>query len=452
MMRSGLQQPKVGIVFLGRKRAGFDMEWGKTMMERVRSSLGSFDWMEPSVNVTDDATIIEAVNQCKAQDVDALVTLQTTMSDARLARTLCQVWPDPVVLWATPENPDGTMISSCSLVGIHNWASNLFHYGREFEIVNGAPEEAQTQVDLDRAVRLLTAKRRLATSRLGIIGGQAPGFFAMAPDANALYAHLGVQVQRYSLIQFLEMVHSVGEEAIAEDVKRVEAIGMPYRDAEPGDLATQSRYYLAFESLYNDERLDALALQCWPELPNAVGQWPYLSMARISDTGVGIAMEGDGDGALTATIGGMLGMGACYLTDWLEHDEKRITFWHPGNIPFSLSPKIGTEGGPVLARHFNNKKPLVVESVVRTGEPVTIARLWNVRSGYRLTAFEGTTVAPNRGFMGAHAVVELSNHVPGKIFDELCHRGMPHHVGVFFGSHEKTLRSWARLSGVEFVG
>lgn len=446
------KQPKVGVVFLGRKRAGFDMDWGKKMMGRVRSSLGDLDWVEPSVNVVDDETLVAAVSECRAHGVEVIVALQTTMSDARLARTLCQQWPDPVVLWATPEDPEGTMISSCSLVGIHNWASNLYHYGREFEIVNGAPEDRETKAALYRAVHLIAAKRRLSTSRLGIVGGQAPGFFAMAPDANALYDHLGVQVQQYSLVRFIEIVDGVADEAIARDVETVEAMGMPYRDAEKGDLPTQSRFYLAMTKLMEEEKLDALALQCWPELPSAIGQWPYLGMARIADSGLGIAMEGDGDGALMGRIGSALGMGACYLTDWLEHDEQTITFWHPGNIPFSLSPPIGAEGGPTLARHFNNKKPLVVESVMTPDQPVTVARLWNVRSRYRLTAFEGKTVAPSRGLMGAHAVVSPSTHKPASIFDELCHQGMPHHVAVFFGNHENTLRSWARMSGVTFIG
>lgn len=446
------KQPKVGVVFLGRKRAGFDMDWGKKMMERVRTSLGTLDWVEPSVNVVDDATMIAGVSECRAHGVEVIVALQTTMSDARLARTLCQQWPDPVVLWATPENPEGAMISSCSLVGIHNWASNLYHYGREFEIVNGAPEDAETKVALSRAIRLIAAKRRLSASRLGIVGGQAPGFFAMAPDANALYDHFGVQVQQYSLVRFIEMVNGIAEDAIAQDVEIVEAMGMPARDAEKSDLPTQSRLYLAMTKLIEEEGLDALALQCWPELPNAVGQWPYLSMARIADNGLGIAMEGDGDGALMGRVGSALGMGPCYLTDWLEHDEQRITFWHPGNIPFSLSPAIGSQGGPTLARHFNNKKPLVVESVMQSDQQVTVARLWNVRSSYRLTAFEGWTVAPTRELMGAHAVVAPSGHTPAALFDELCHQGMPHHVAVFFGNHEDTLRSWARMSGVTFVG
>lgn len=444
-------QPRIGLLFLGRKRPGFDPEWGGAMSGRVRRATQDLNCYEPDVEIVDDSTLKQALRSCREHDVDAVVTLQTTMSDARLARTLCQEWPEPVVLWATPENPEGSMISSCSLVGIHNWASNLFHHQHGFEIVGGDPEDEATMAALRRSTRIVFAHRRLRRFRLGVIGGQAPGFYAMAPDANALHRTLGAQVQQFSLPQFLDELETIPEDEIATDVKRIERLGLPYRDAAPQDLQVASQLYLGLRGLCRTERLDAVALRCWPELPQKVGQWPYLGMSRLADEGIGIAMEGDGDGALAAAIGRLLGFGPCFLTDWLEHDDRTITFWHPGNIPLSMAPPLGRPGSPRLARHFNNKKPLVVESTLPPDQPVTIVRLWNVESAYLITAFEGTTVDVRRELMGSQAVVETTNARPPELFDELCHAGMPHHVAVFYGRHRKTLRSWARLSGLKIV-
>ena len=41
---------KVGVLFLGRRRPGFDMDWGKQMEERVRQMLkrSTFSIFEPS--------------------------------------------------------------------------------------------------------------------------------------------------------------------------------------------------------------------------------------------------------------------------------------------------------------------------------------------------------------------------------------------------------------------
>src|SRR5512146_3162077 len=98
---------------------------------------------------------------CKNEQADAVVVLQTTMGDGRLAPTLAQLWPDPIILWATPEKADGDMISSCSLVGLHAWASTLRQMGHAFDLIYGDPDAPETQQRFNEAVRLAATVRRL---------------------------------------------------------------------------------------------------------------------------------------------------------------------------------------------------------------------------------------------------------------------------------------------------
>ena len=81
--------PKVGVIFLGRRCPGFDMEWGKGMEERVRTAMPKtrFTIFEPSEKAIDDSSLRKVLAECSAQNADALVLLQTTMGDARLAPT-----------------------------------------------------------------------------------------------------------------------------------------------------------------------------------------------------------------------------------------------------------------------------------------------------------------------------------------------------------------------------
>jgi L-fucose isomerase-like protein len=200
-----------------------------------------------------------------------------------------------------------------------------------------------------------------------------------------------------------------------------------------------------------EENLDALSVRCWPEMPNTFGQWPYLGIARLAEEGKAIACEGDVDGALSAWVGENLGMGRCYLSDWLEHDSNTITLWHGGAAPFSLSPKPGIPGAPRIARHFNTKKPTVVESTICAEMPLTVTRLWRGDSGYRLTAREGRTLEPKRHLMGTNALAEIHGYDPNVWFEELCHKGMPHHVAVFQGHHLSALQRFARIMDIETV-
>jgi L-fucose isomerase-like protein len=448
-----VKQPTLGVIFLGRKRPGFDMEWGRKMEDWVRGALrqSGFDVFEPAEKAVDDASFRRALAACEERHADVIALLQTTMGDGRLAPTLAQLWPDPPVLWATPENPDGDMISSCSLVGAHAWASTLRQMGHSFELVCGYPEAAATQHRLGEAVRLAATVRRLRSVRLGLVGGQAPGYFAMGADPFTVHRGLGVQLQTFSLVEFENMVQSFREETVAADVAKVKGLGIPHKDTTDDDLPMASRLYLAMQSFFDNENLDALAVRCWPEMPNVFGQWPYLGIARLADEGRAITCEGDADGALSAWIGESLGMGRCYLSDWLEHDGETITLWHTGAAPMSLSPLPGEPGGPRIARHFNIKKPTVVEATIRENMPVTILRFWRLEGSYYLTAREGQTIRPQRHLMGTNALARLDQQDPREWFEELCHQGMPHHVAVFEGHHALLLQRLARILSIQFV-
>ena len=446
--------PKLGVIFLGRRRPGFDMEWGKAMEARVRSWLrqqGQFTFFEPAEKAIDDASIRRAMAECTAQGVDAVIVLQATMGDGRLAPTMAQLWPDPLILWATPENPAGDMISSCSLVGLHAWASTLQQMGRSFEIVYGDPDRTETRQRLSEAVRLATTVRKLRSVRLGMVGGQAPGYFAMSADPFCAHRVLGVQVQTYSLVEFADVANAISPSEVMADVARVKSLGIPHKDTTDADLTMASRLYLAMRAYFENERLDALTVRCWPEMPNMFGQWPYIGIARLADEGRAIACEGDADGAFTAWICESMGFGRCYLTDWLEHDRETITLWHGGAAPMSLSPAPGEPGGPQIARHFNIKKPAVVEATLREGMPVTVLRLWHVEGKYLLTAREGETIVPRRHLMGTNGLVRIPGINPAEWLEELCHEGMPHHVVAVPGHHAGVLKRLSRVMNIRFI-
>ena len=165
---------KLGLLFLGRKRPGFDMDWGASMEIKVRNVVNGsgFEVFEPSKKAVDDNSLREVVAECEEAGVEALALLQTTMADGRMAPAPGPNLAHPPVFWATPEKQEGDMISSCSLVGAHLWASSFRQMGRSF-VVNGDPEDSTTLDNLDVSVRSVAIIRKLR-SRVGVI--EAVGF------------------------------------------------------------------------------------------------------------------------------------------------------------------------------------------------------------------------------------------------------------------------------------
>ena len=443
----------LGLFVVGRKRKGFDQEWNQVMRARATEALGAlgYDCIGGDAPAADDAAAAKVIGQIQRAGAEALVVLQPSLGAGQLSLAVMQQWGKPVVLWATPERQESPSASSCSLVAQHLWASIFRQARHPFEFVCGDPAEQSVRRDVGRAISLCRTRVRLEKSKLGSIGGTAPGFLAMTPDLFAMKKQLGVQLAQLSLAQFMDRVRKFDDAAVARDVEKVRGLKLPMRDVTADDLDVQSRYYLAIRQIVEEEALDAVSVQDWPELSNDVGHWPYLAMARLCDEGLPIAMEGDADSAILCLMARHLNMGLGYITDWLEHDERTITFWHAGTMPMSMCPPVGSEGGPVLARHFNVAHPMVVDGTLRPDQPITIARLWRCDDRYHMTAFEGRTIPLHRKISGNVAVGEIEGgDVPG-LFDTLCHAGFPHHPVVFYGKHRELLRRMARMMSVNWL-
>ena len=449
-MKDGI---KFGVLFLGRKRPGFDPEWGKVVKTAIRDFLkdNRYDPIMPSDNIADDAGLRQAISSCRQAGAQTLVVTQPTVSDGRLAPVLAQLWKEPLIFWATTEKQTGEMISSNSLVGTHIFASLFRQLGRPFEFVYGHPDDEQTKGQLDLALALVAAAVRLANAKVGLIGQHAPGFINLAVDPDHLYSALGVQLHHMSLHEFLTMLDSFSREEVSADVKAFQKLSIPLKDVEPEDLGTASRFYLAFKKIMADEHLDALAARCWPEIPNVTGQWPYVAISRMLSEQIAITQEGDVDAAVIALAAGVMGMGPVYMSDWLEHDTSTIAIWHTGSVPLELCEPIGSERGPRVAKHFNIHKPAVIEATLLADLPITLFRLWSCDGQYRLTALEGRTAAPKRHLLGNNGVAEIEGVNVVHWFDEMIHEGLPHHLMIARGHHRESLRRFARQMGIRWI-
>ena len=450
----------LGVMILGRKRPGFDQEWNRIICGRAVAALKDLGYATVGAEapVVDDATIKAALDKMREAGCQVMVMLQPSMGHGQLALTVAQQWPDPVVLWATPERPGDGKVSSCSLVGQHLWGSTLRQAGHAFELVYGDPDDKTLRAELVRAIAIARTVAVLRSAKAGVIGTHAPGFIDLAADPFLLQRTMGTQLHSLSLPQFIERVHAIPEESVRKDVECVLDLKLPMRDVTKDDLPMSSRCYLAMRELMDEESLDAITIQCWPELPNMIGQWPYLAVSRLGTEGCAVSIEGDVDGSLGSLMSRELGAGTGYLSDWLEHDRNTIFFWHPGMAPMDMCNSVGSEGGPTLAKHFNIVKPMVVDASLRINEDVTIMRLWRCDNRYHLTAFEGRTVAPRRKVTGNMVLVELAQteiagggDVPAR-FDRLVHAGMPHHVSLSFGKHAESFRRLSRALGLEWHG
>jgi L-fucose isomerase-like protein len=461
--RGVIEEPKLGLLIMGRKRPGFDPEWGAEVKGKIKEAVASLALpvTTPSDNIADEEELQRSVEECRRAGVTTLVVVQPTISDVRLAPMLSRLWDKPLLLWATTEKQTGTMISANSLVGTHAMGATLRQLGHPLEVVYGHPEEATLRARLKQAIASVHAADSTQARKFGLIGYHAPGFVDLHADPVFVNDELNSQLYHMGSVELIQRVRSYTDEDVSGELAELMELAIPMSEefieghGVSGDgsveLLMQARYYRAFREIFEEEKLDLLAFRCWPDLPSEVGHWPYLALARLVSEGFPIAMEGDVDGALCSRIAESAGFGPVYLTDWLEHDEDTITIWHTGAAPFQLSESVDSDGGPRLALQFNNKKPTVVASTIRAGMQATAFRLWRFDGAYHLTALEGETIEPKRPLMATNGLFRTEEVDVRVWFEEMVQLGMPHHLCIVEGHHADTLRRIARMMGAVWV-
>ncbi len=458
-----IEDPKIGLLIMGRKRPGFDPEWGAEIKGKIVTVLKELPWdvTTPSDNIADEAALRRSVEECRTAGVTTMIVVQPTISDGRLAPLLSRLWAKPLILWATPEKPTGAMISANSLVGTHAMAATLRQLDHPLEIVYGHPENEELRSRLDQAIRAVHAADSAMGRLFGLVGYHAPGFVDFHADPVFISDELASQLYHMGTVELISMVREYTDADVADEVAAFRSLGLPFHDgfsAGAGvsadgsvELTMQARYYRAFRDIFDRDRLDLLAFRCWPDLPSEVGHWPYLALARLVSEGFPIAMEGDVDGALGSRIAESAGIGPVYLSDWLEHDRDTITIWHTGAAPFQLAEPVGAPGGPSIGVQFNNKKPTVVESTIRAGMDATVFRLWRFGGAYHMTALEGETITPRRHLLATNGLFRTDEVDMTSWFEQMVQLGMPHHLCLLEGHHADTLRRIARLLGAVVV-
>jgi len=463
-------KPKVAMVVMGRKRPWptcpnpeTGHEWSDDMREKtaqIMESLGTAGTLQlvaSDDDLVDDPSVRKEMARLHGEGVHVVVVTQPTIGDGRLSPVISQAWGHRLVIWATPEEQKGEMISGNSLVGTHLYGATLRQLGRPFELVYGNLDWALAQRQLEDGIAVAFATRMLAQAKVCLIGYHAPGFQDLHADPFVMSKTFGTILQHVGFGEYGDRADALGEDRVKEDVAHV--VGkFPFKEGPFGhseeDLPFVCRHYLAMRDLCAEENFDAVAIRCWPELPTHAA-WPYMGLARLASEGFPVACEGDVDGALGCLIGKFLGCGTIYLSDWLEHDADTLTLWHGGMAPFQLCEQVGTPLGPCISRHFNNKKPGCLDATIRADMNVTVFRFFVCDSKYHLIAMEGRTEKPTRHILGNNGLVRFPPSSGANLveqFEEWVQKGFPHHVCVVEGHYKKRFLAFARATGVNFIG
>ncbi|MDF2615061.1 MAG: L-fucose isomerase family protein [Clostridia bacterium] len=432
---------KIGVVCLARKT--FDYEAAKEIYDRKKIELRKIQ--EVTWEIVEDLVIevdesIEAGKYLASKDLDGIMIISGTFHLGHLALTIDKYVRKPILLWAFKELPyDGGKIRLNSVCGINLNASNLYKAGND-QFVCWVSDDIYK--DWIEAVRI---KSILNNAHVGIAGYRADGFFNLSVSDLSTFANTGILIDHYELA---DLYKDGVKEPECEETKK--CVHECFDCSGINETQAEKVAYLAdaMEQFMNKNKLDALAIRCWPEFASTYGVSPCAAMSLLGAKDYILGCEGDVEGTLSILACKAVADEPPFLADLsqVNFEEDYALMWHCGVAAYSLWDQKSNRS---LDTYFAGGKGVTAGFVLKEGT-VTIVRIDTARGKTRLFLQTGEALSMEKQLTGTYAKVRFNKPVK-EVLDIVTSTGVAHHVAMIYGDHSEKFRLYAKMMGFEII-
>ncbi|MCB9450761.1 MAG: L-fucose/L-arabinose isomerase family protein [Anaerolineaceae bacterium] len=434
--------PVIGFVPIARPT--FDVPLAQEMTQQVVQQLtgAGFSLVGTPYLVMDGEAVAERIRQLQNTPPDLLLVLQASFADSSMVQALAAQVDAPLLLWALPEARVGGRLRLNSFCGINLAGHALRRAGFNYEYVYAAPDNPAALEKVRILAKAAAVRRRLRDTRIGRVGENPAGFETCIPNQPALKAQLGLEVVPVDLQGIFAGVRAQPAEqvaALAQTVKQqVTGIDEMEAVATNGTLGT----FLTLEHIAAAERLDGLAVRCWPEFFTDLGCSACGALSMLSNQLLPCSCESDVNGTITQLILQWISGEPAFGSDLVSFDaaEDVAILWHCGLAPLSMAdPSVQ----PRATIHSNRKMPLLLEFPLKPGR-VTLARLSEATGAFRLVIAGGEMLQAPPSFTGTTGTLRFDSGAAA-VMDMMLREGLEHHLSLTYGDHRETLLALAQM-------
>jgi len=449
---------KLGILPLGRPT--FDVEFAEANLGAMLGVLDQtgHEIIGPRELLFDEGVTRDAVETLKEAQVDQVIILQVTFTDAAMTVAIGQAFEQPLSIWAIPEPRNGGRLRLNSFCGLNLAGHALSLNDRTFSWMYCDPENNPSET----LASLLSGQREagklvsdtippasdegrsianaIKGKRIARVGEHPVGFDTCAYDAPKLKALAGVEVDVLSLDRLFDAAraapHEAAEALRAEVAKQVRGLD----DVDQIELDRSLRLKSGLDSLKENGGYDAFAIRCWPETFTEYGGAVCGPASMMGEGRVPCACEADVYGALTQLILMQAAAAPVFLTDLVDMDasDNSGVVWHCGQAPISMRDPNGPSEATI---HTNRKQPLLYQFTLKPG-PVTMVRISQAHNHPQMILSYGEMLQRSMAFTGTSGVLRFERDAK-MVLNDIMASGLEHHMALAYGDHRDALRGVA---------
>lgn len=449
---------KLGILPLGRQT--FDVPFAQAKLALMLTALEAtgHEITGPRELLFDEEATQVAIRELLAAEVDQVVILQVTFTDASMAVAAANVFEQPVSVWSVPEPRTGGRLRLNSFCGLNLTSHALGLAGRKFGWLYLDPDKdavaplntmltgaaASGEPTLLPPPPATEDGRRIANvvagKRIARVGEHPAGFDTCAYDTRKLKALAGVDVDELQLDDLFNVARAIPDATAAGIRTGLEGQLAGLDQVNQDELDRSLRLKAGLNKLQAEHGYDAFAIRCWPETFTEYGGAVCGPAAMMGEARVPCACEADVYGALTQLILMETVQAPVFLTDLVDMDAKDDTgvVWHCGQAPLSMrDPDFPAEA----TIHTNRKQPLLFQFPLKPGD-VTLMRISQARNEAHMVLAKAEMLKRPMAFTGTSGVLRFERSA-GLVLNDIIDSGLEHHMALAYGDHRDALRGVA---------
>lgn len=403
---------------------------------------------------------------------DLYILLMASFSDASPAVELLGRVQGPVLGWSMREPGEvGERLKLNSMCGVNLAAHALMNVGQSLRHLHGNADEPAVRESLAAALvgilptahsprevsgefatneKIEKALGWLKGKKVGAIGDAPTGFTPCLFNAPQLQTYFGLDVREITIEELFGKIAQVQPER--RDVAYASALAAQPSLASVDPFEAKKTYAVevALDDWRAEEKIDAIAIRCWPELPTDLGACICSSLGRLADRGSVTTCERDVMGAVTMLICESLGSDENYLVDIVDLDAPAglVRLWHCG----SAATKLASEPhNAIQTTHCNRKLGVAGNFPLKTGA-VTLFRIdrdvdpRNI-TGLRMIMSRGESIPAPNHFQGNTATV-VTEPDAAAFVNGIITGGYPHHLVISWIDVRPGIRQMAKKLGI----
>lgn len=278
-----------------------------------------------------DENDIEAiVKKMKHQEIDALFFPHCNFGSEDLVAKVARRFELPILLWGPRDEAplaDGSRLRD-SQCGLFATGKILRRFQRKFTYLTSCyVQDVQFTKGIQRFLATANIVKQVRGLTILQISTRPANFWTMMVNEGELLEKFDIRIHPISLVEVKQEMERIRKE---EDAKVQETIAYMKShmiiDVTEEDVVQSAALKLAIQALANRYQCKAAAIQCWNAMQDALGLFPCVANALLSDEGFPVTCETDIHGAITAIIAQAASI------------EHRISFFADWTVPHPTNP------------------------------------------------------------------------------------------------------------------